>query len=83
MHHLTLMPPYYMLGQDRTALLYPLPDNKMYVYGQIFQTVRENPTSTFTELFGSFGGHMPEVLKKLDNSFYIHHMEKSHSVGLA
>lgn len=72
--------PIYMLGSDRTALLYPLPDNKIYVYGQIYQTLPENPSTTFHELFQSFGGHMPEVLKKLDNSFYIHHMEKSHSV---
>ncbi len=75
-----LTSPVYMLGKDRTALLYPLPDNKMYVYGQIFQETMEKLSATYGELFGSFGGKMAEVIHKLSDSFYIHHMEKSHSV---
>lgn len=73
--------PVYMLGSDRTALVYPLPDNKVYLYGQIYQEVPEKPTASFSQLFHSFDGYMPEVLAHFDETtFYIHHMEKSHSV---
>ncbi len=73
--------PVYMLGADRTALLYPLPGNKLYLYGQLYEQQQERPQSIFKELFGSFAGYMPTLFSNLDEtSFYIHHMEKSHSV---
>jgi 2-polyprenyl-6-methoxyphenol hydroxylase-like FAD-dependent oxidoreductase len=74
--------PIYMLGTDRAALLYPMPGGKTYVYGQIFQPVKCPPLHSFSEEFSSFGGHMPQVLSSLDEhvKFYIHHMERSHSV---
>ncbi len=73
--------PVYMLGSDRTALLYPLPNNQIYLYGQLYQAKAESPASSFKDLFASFGGHMPNALEKVESTdFYIHHMEKSASV---
>lgn len=73
--------PVYMLGSDKSILLYPMPNNKLDVYGQIFQTVQQIPNDTFFETFASFGGLMPEVLKTVDaKKFHTDHMEKSHSV---
>ncbi len=73
--------PTYMIGRDRTALLYPLPNEKTDVYGQVFQSVKAAPTASFSEEFFSFGGQVPVVLSHLkETAFLIHHMEKSHSV---
>lgn len=73
--------PAYMLGPDRIVLLYPMPNDKTYVYGHIFQSVKSSPPDSFSNLFSHFGGKVPEAIANLDpKNFYIHHMEKSHSV---
>ncbi len=80
--------PTYMLGRDRAILLYPMPNHQIYVYGHIFQSEKKPPLQSFSEVFSSFGGFVPKVLdviheKNLSGKnvhFYIHHMEKSHSV---
>lgn len=80
--------PTYMLGSDRLVLLYPLPNNQMYVYGHIFQSEKSLPAEPFSRLFSCFGGLVPKILNFINQQyftnknihFYIHHMEKSHSV---
>lgn len=77
--------PTYMLGSDRLALLYPMPENKTYIYGHIFQSEKQSPTHPFSHEFSNFGGAVPEAISIIDRQspplkFYIHHMEKSHSV---
>lgn len=80
--------PTYMLGSDRLVLLYPLPHNQIYVYGHIFQSERSLPSESFSRLFSCFGGLVPKTLHVINQQnftnnnahFYIHHMEKSHSV---
>jgi 2-polyprenyl-6-methoxyphenol hydroxylase-like FAD-dependent oxidoreductase len=80
--------PTYMLGSDRLVLLYPMPNNKTYVYGHVFQSEKCHPSETFSNVFSNFGGLVPQALQTIhqqnlnakDVHFYIHHMEKSHSV---
>lgn len=80
--------PTYMLGSDRAVLLYPMTENRTYVYGHIFQSEKEAPIHSFSHEFASFDGAVPEAISIIDRQnstskkahFYIHHMEKSHSV---
>jgi len=80
--------PTYMLGSDRLVLLYPMPNNQIYVYGHIFQSEKSLPSEPFSRLFSCFGGLVPRTIHVIDQQnltnndvhFYIHHMEKSHSV---
>lgn len=80
--------PTYILGADRLVLLYPMPSNQTYVYGHIFQSEKRPPSQPFSNVFSGFGGHVPKALHTIDQlnlaaknvHFYIHHMEKSHSV---
>lgn len=77
--------PTYILGSDKAALLYPMPNNKLYVYGHLFQSAKEMPSSSFSDVFSSFTGHMQQVVSQIKDqapspTYYIHHMEKSHSV---
>lgn len=75
--------PTYMLGTDRLALLYPMPGNRAYIYGHIFQSEKQSPMHSFSHEFSNFGGAVPEAISIVDQQkvdFYIHHMEKSHSV---
>jgi len=77
--------PTYMLGSDRLALLYPMPNCKSYIYGHIFQSEKSPPADSFSQIFSNFGGLVPAALEILNQQnsnvhFYIHHMEKSHSV---
>jgi 2-polyprenyl-6-methoxyphenol hydroxylase-like FAD-dependent oxidoreductase len=80
--------PTYMLGADRLVLLYPMPNHQTYVYGHIFQSEKTPPSQPFSTVFSSFGGSVPNALETMDLQhsaaknvhFYIHHMEKSHSV---
>lgn len=80
--------PTYMLGSDRVVFFYPMPGNKTYIYGHIFQSEKSPPLDAFSQVFSSFAGLMPEALHAIDQEnltskaphFYIHHMEKSHSV---
>lgn len=76
--------PTYMIGMDRIALLYPMPNGKAYIYGQIFQEEKKAPDETFAELFSSFGCGLGEMAKSdgflSEDKFAIHHMEKGHSV---
>ncbi len=71
-----LLMPTYMLGADRLLLLYPLPDHKMYLYGHLLQTEKNLSPAPFSTIFSSFTGLVPTEKAQ----FYIHHMEKSHSV---
>ncbi|MBY0528570.1 MAG: FAD-dependent monooxygenase [Rhabdochlamydiaceae bacterium] len=83
-----IMMPTYMLGSDRLVLLYPMPSNQTYVYGHIFQPEKRLPTQGFSQVFSCFGGLVPNALHTIDQQnlagknvhYYIHHMEKSHSV---
>ena len=43
--------PTYMLGSDRAVLLYPMPHNKTYVYGHVFQSEKNPPLEPFTNDF--------------------------------
>jgi 2-polyprenyl-6-methoxyphenol hydroxylase-like FAD-dependent oxidoreductase len=80
--------PTYMLGADRLVLLYPLPSHQTYVYGHIFQSEKRPPSQPFSNIFSDFGGLVPKALHTIDQAnlaaknvhFYVHHMEKSHSV---
>ncbi len=80
--------PTYMLGSDRLISLYPMPENKTYVYGHIFQLEKKPPTLSFSQEFSNFEGIMPDAIPIIDQEnaaskkvyFHIHHMEKSHSV---
>lgn len=80
--------PTYMLGADRLVLLYPMPSNQTYVYGHIFQSEKLPPAQSFSNIFSGFGGLVPKALHTIDQAnlaaknvhFYVHHMEKSHSV---
>ena len=80
--------PTYMLGSDRLVLLYPMPSNQTYVYAHIFQSEKLPPSQSFSNLFSYFGGLVPKALHTIDQPnlaaknvhFYVHHMEKSHSV---
>lgn len=77
--------PTYILGSDKAALLYPMPNNSLYVYGHLFQTSKEVPSGSFSDAFSHFTGHMQQVVAQINRqatppTFYIHHMEKSHSV---
>jgi 2-polyprenyl-6-methoxyphenol hydroxylase-like FAD-dependent oxidoreductase len=80
--------PTYMLGADRLVLLYPMPNNQTYVYGHVFQSEKSPPSQPFSNVFSCFGGLVPKALHTIDQQslaaknvhFYIHHMEKSHSV---
>ncbi|MBJ7449136.1 MAG: FAD-dependent monooxygenase [Parachlamydiales bacterium] len=75
--------PTYMLGSDRLVMLYPMLNNQIYVYGHIFQSEKSLPSESFSKLFLSFGGLVPKTMHAIDQqnlNFYIHHMEKSHSV---
>lgn len=80
--------PTYMLGADRLVLLYPMPGNQTYVYGHIFQSEKNLPSSSFSHEFSCFGGLASLALHAIEQQnlcekkvhFYIHHMEKSHSV---
>lgn len=80
--------PTYMLGSDRLVLLYPMPNNRLYVYGHLTQTEKFFPKENFSTLFSSFGGLVPDVIRQIDQlnatsnpvNFLLHHMEKSHSV---
>lgn len=80
--------PTYMLGPDRLALLYPMPDHKIYVYGHIVQPVKNPAPGTFSHIFSCFGAPITDIIDTIDQQFtipgkmkfYIHHMEKSHSV---
>lgn len=46
--------PTYILGPDRAMLLYPMLNNKTYVYGHVFQSETSPPLGAFTEVFSSF-----------------------------
>lgn len=80
--------PTYMLGADRLVLLYPMPSNQTYVYGHVFQSEKDPPSQPFSNVFSCFGGLVPKALHIMNQQnlteknlhFYIHHMEKSHSV---
>lgn len=80
--------PTYMLGSDRLVLLYPMSENRTYIYGHIFQLEKQLPLNSFSHEFSNFGGAVPEAISIIDEqnsplkkvNFYIHHMEKSHSV---
>jgi|GEM_PF-1600747 len=80
---LDLAMPTYMLGSDRGVLLYPMVNNKMYVYGHIFQPVKDSDVGPFSKEFSSFGGDVPEVIDAIEREqtkFHHSHMYKSHSV---
>lgn len=75
--------PTYMLGSDRVFFLYLMPNHQMYVYGHIFQSEQNPPSEPFSSVFSSFGGLASKTLQIVSAKsphFYIHHMEKSHSV---
>lgn len=79
--------PTYMLGADRLVLLYPMPNNRTYVYGHIFQSEKTPRFYSFSHEFSHFRGAVPHAISLIDQQlpsnkihFYTHHMEKSHSV---
>ena len=75
--------PTYMVGSDRGVLLYPMVNNKIYVYAQIFQEVKDSNLWPFSRAFSSFGGDVPNIIdciEKEQTKFHHCHMYKSHSV---
>ncbi|MCX6990016.1 MAG: FAD-dependent monooxygenase [Chlamydiae bacterium] len=80
---LDLAMPTYMVGADRGVLLYPMLNNKIYVYGHIFQKVKDSDMGSFSKEFSSFGGDVPEVIDAIESEqtkFHHCHLYKSHSV---
>lgn len=79
--------PIYMLGKDRTFLLYPINNNKAYIYGHVAipekqQSVSED-VDQFLHAFQEFKGLAPEALKCMKTEKVVLHaanMESSASV---
>lgn len=64
-----------------------MPNNKTYIYGHVFQSEKSPPSHPFSHEFSYFGGAVSEAISSIDREgfskktrFYIHHMEKSHSI---
>ena len=62
--------PTYMLGDDRVFLLYPMNENKTYIYAHKVESElsldhHETALNDMTGLFRDFGGYVPAVLQDL------------------
>lgn len=65
--------PTYMMGHTDLFMTYPISPNAVYCYGHIheqnkFHVLSDSPRDNLQRIFGSYGGPVPEILSRLEET---------------
>ncbi len=65
--------PTYMMGNTELFMAYPISPNAVYCYGHIHEqnkqhVLSDSPRDNLQRIFGSFGGPVPDILSRLDET---------------